>query len=367
MLKVFKVKGFKNFKEEIIIDFSKVNEEYDFNKEIIKENIINKAAIYGINGSGKSNLGLAVFDIIKNLTDLNSNNELYNNFLTADPNILQAEFTYIFQIGKSLVEYNYVKIDTETILSEELKVNNIVFIKYDRRKKEEPIFNFPEAQSLNKKIGSNKISVVKYAINNTLLAPNSILMRFMKFVNSMLFFKSVGGNKYIGYTVGVSEIGDYLVKNNLIEGLNTFFKELEVNYKIVPINSGERKTIGVLFESGKVLPFYEVASTGTIDLVLLYFWLCRFKEMSFIYIDEFDAHYHFKLSKNIVEKLIKMEGPQIIVTTHTTSLMTNRILRPDCYFKIENNIIKSLEEWSERSLEREYDIEKIYRNGGFDE
>lgn len=68
-----------------------------------------------------------------------------------------------------------------------------------------------------------------------------------------------------------------------------------------------------------------------------------------------------------MEKIKEIESVQTVVTTHTTALMNNRILRPDCYFKIENNSIKPLDEWTNRSLEKAHDIEKIYRNGGFDE
>ena len=63
MLKKFTVKNFKNFKEKIVLDFSKVH-EYEFNQNLIKNNLINKLLIYGPNNSGKSNLGAAIMDII---------------------------------------------------------------------------------------------------------------------------------------------------------------------------------------------------------------------------------------------------------------------------------------------------------------
>ena len=62
MLAKFKVKGYKGFENEIILDLEKHN-DYQFNKEMIKNNLINKAVIYGSNGSGKTNLGIAIFDL----------------------------------------------------------------------------------------------------------------------------------------------------------------------------------------------------------------------------------------------------------------------------------------------------------------
>lgn len=367
MLKTFKVKNFKNFKEEIEIDFSNINLEYNFNENIIKNNIVNKAAIYGKNATGKSNLGLAIFDIVKNLTDKEIQIDLYKNYLSAGSNQEYAEFTYTFQIGSSIVEYNYKKSDYNTILDEVLKINDKVIIKYNRKEKEEPIFNLVEAKKLNKKIGQNKISVVKYVRNNVLLASNSILSRFFKFVDNMLFFKSVEGNLYLGYTNGEESLDKILIENNQINSLENFFNEAGIDCKLTIIDNGSEKLIGFDFDNGKKISFAEIASSGTKDLLLLFFWIQRFKELSFVYIDEFDAHYHFELSRFVFKKIIEIESVQAIVTTHAISLINNRILRPDCYFKIEKNIIKSLEEWSERNLQKAHDIEKIYRNGGFDE
>ena len=72
MLCKFKVKGYKGFDNEIVLDFEK-HKDYQFNKNLIKDDVINKAIIYGKNGSGKTNIGLALFDITFHLTDKNKN------------------------------------------------------------------------------------------------------------------------------------------------------------------------------------------------------------------------------------------------------------------------------------------------------
>ena len=56
MLKRFEVKNYKNFKERIVIDFSKVG-GYQFNLECITNQLLSKMIIYGRNASGKTNLG----------------------------------------------------------------------------------------------------------------------------------------------------------------------------------------------------------------------------------------------------------------------------------------------------------------------
>lgn len=56
-----KLKWTKNFKDEITLDLTQ-KKNYEFNDNLTKNNLIK-------NGSGKSNLGLAIFDIVNNLND----------------------------------------------------------------------------------------------------------------------------------------------------------------------------------------------------------------------------------------------------------------------------------------------------------
>lgn len=62
MLQKFKVHNFKNFKNDLEIDFSDVN-GYKFSQDCITNDLIGKMIIYGKNGSGKTNLGYALCDL----------------------------------------------------------------------------------------------------------------------------------------------------------------------------------------------------------------------------------------------------------------------------------------------------------------
>jgi hypothetical protein len=83
-----------------------------------------------------------------------------------------------------------------------------------------------------------------------------------------------------------------------------------------------------------------------------------------VFIDEFDAFYHHELSNLIIRKL-KETGTQFIVTTHNTSVMTNDLMRPDCYFLMDNRKILPLSECTEKELREAHNIEKIYKAGAF--
>ena len=68
MLKKFSVTNFKNYKKKTVFDLGKPA-NYNFNAEVINNGVVTKGVIYGINGSGKSNLALALFDIVLHLSD----------------------------------------------------------------------------------------------------------------------------------------------------------------------------------------------------------------------------------------------------------------------------------------------------------
>ena len=85
MLAKFRVSNFKNFKENFELDFTKVN-KYDFNKECIKNDLINNSIIYGKNVVGKSNLGFAIFDIVGHLTDKTKEERFYKHYTNAESN-----------------------------------------------------------------------------------------------------------------------------------------------------------------------------------------------------------------------------------------------------------------------------------------
>ncbi|GHU94667.1 hypothetical protein FACS189479_07660 [Spirochaetia bacterium] len=108
MLNKFSVKNFKGFKDELVLDLSKTR-IYEFNTECIQNNTVNKAIVYGYNGVGKSNLGLAVMDVVLHLTDKTKRIELYGNYLNGDSTSDLAEFIYWFKFDESTVRYAYGK------------------------------------------------------------------------------------------------------------------------------------------------------------------------------------------------------------------------------------------------------------------
>ena len=108
MLKLFEVTGFKNFENISRLDFSDVR-DYKFNHSCVLTGLLSKLIVYGKNSVGKSNLGLAFFDIVSHLTTNNVTPGLYDNYLNVNNKAGYAEFHYVFTFDSGEVDYRYRK------------------------------------------------------------------------------------------------------------------------------------------------------------------------------------------------------------------------------------------------------------------
>lgn len=367
MLKKFSVKNFKGFENELVFDLSKTN-DYQFNKQCINNGISKNSLIYGKNGSGKSNLGFALFDIVMTITDKSREMFVeYNNYKNLNNDIMEnVEFKYEFKFDDDILVYEYKKKDLYTMIYEKLIFNDNVILEYDFNNKDRKIINIEEAKNLNwlNEESNQNISIVKYIYNNTILAPEHPISKLMSFVNGMLWFRSVQFNQYMGFMNGTENLIDIILKNNKLKDFERFLREKEIDYELIPLQESTGNKIGIKFKKG-VGNFESIISTGTKSLLLYYCWSLRFEKMNFVFIDEFDANYHFELSAEIIKFLNEQKNLQTIVTTHNVSLMTNKITRPDCVYIISNNKINNLSNCTDKELREAHNIEKLYREGCF--
>lgn len=368
MLTRFEVANFKNFDEKITLDLTDTN-MYLFNKDCVKEGVVNKALVYGHNGVGKSNLGFAIFDIISHLTDKNSAAECYKNYLNISNDSDIAEFVFTFQFDGNEVTYSYGKTDLETLVYEDIKINGNVYASIDRRESSEAIINAIGAESLRSDLGESKISLVSYIKKNSVLEDNCenlCFFKFVEFVNGMLFFRSLDSNRYIGFQQGSRSLGKDIIENGNVKHFESFLNKVGIECKLSTIETSEQIDLAFDF-NGKKVSFFEIASQGTKSLALFYYWYQRLKgdsKVTFLFVDEFDAFYHHALSSAVVE-LIRDIDAQSVITTHNTSIMSNELLRPDCYFLMYPNKISSLTNNTSKELREAHNIEKMYKAGAF--
>jgi len=367
MLHKFSVKNFRNFSEWLTFDLS--SQQYEFNENAVRDGSILHGMIYGPNGGGKSNLGLAMVDPILHLIDspkfLSS---LDNNYLNGGVGVELAEFVFEFRIDGIDMAYRYGKKSRVQMVYENLIVDGKEVLDIDRRESPHARIHLQGAESLKTDVGTSEISLLKYVRSNAILddtPTNQGLTKLFEFIEGMVFFRSLDSNRntgeYVGKNIGVQRLSQSILESGSLEDFEKFLNETGITCSlIVDVGSNSEKIICFNF-GDKKLEFGMTASTGTLSLGVFYFWWLRFqnKEITFAYIDEFDAFYHHALASNIVDK-VAHSNCQTIMTTHNTGVMSNDLLRPDCYF-ILNKTIKPITALTGKELRKAHNLEKIYK------
>ena len=381
MLKKFALKNYKNFRNEICIDFENIA-GYQFSTDCITDGVISKMLIYGRNATGKTNLGKALMDI--GFTMFSGSRYMSNGiFLNADSMEDSATFSYVFQFDDKELIYKYARFSNQELRNEELMIDGTTIFKCDFSAKE---YNFENLNYINAETANierylqsldvedeaealiePKLPFLRWLIGNVALKNDSILIRLSNYVRRMVMLTA--GNVMMSHTRKTNDIFyESLENTKKLQDLEDFLNSMGIECRLVlkKLPDGQRE---LYFAHEKLVPFYENASSGTLALVDLYRKLfSKVGDASLIYLDEFDAFYHYEMSENVI-KFLKKRYPkcQIIMTSHNTNLMTNRLMRPDCLFVLSGTgTLTALCNATERELREGHNLEKMYISGEFE-
>ncbi|MCK4260988.1 MAG: ATP-binding protein [Halanaerobiales bacterium] len=363
MLSEFRVENFKNFKDELIFRLDQVK-NYEFNTDSIMDGIVKTALVYGRNGIGKSNLGLAIFDITLNLTDKEKNLDNYKYFTNLFKNS-PVKFYYKFKFDSSYLVYKYEKDNPQNIIKEELYIDGKRLVYYDHKKHEGEV-KLAGAETLKNDLKEKNISFVKYLESNSILIENrdnTVFNKFIDFVNNMLFVSSLEKGHHQGFKTRYKLIAKEIIESGKLKDFELFLKSADIGYKLIAKEVDGEKLIFCDFD-GHEINLFSIASNGTYSLAALYYWLIDLYKVTLIFIDDFDAFYHNRLARMIVQEVLK-GNTQAIITTHNTSIIDNDLLRPDCYFNLVDGKIDSFSGYVQKDLCKAHNLEKMYRTGVF--
>lgn len=380
MLKKFTLKNYKNFKNEISIDFENTA-GYQFSTDCITDGIISKMLIYGRNATGKTNLGKALIDIY--ITMFGGRHYIDTGiFLNADSIDKAADFSYEFRFESNELVYRYARFSNQELRDEELIIDGKTIFSCDF---ENDRFDFKNLEYINaetasidrylqsmdvgdeEEIQEPKLPFLRWLISNVALGNDSILIKLANYARRMLMVTAGNGMLKMPRRMNGS-FYELLEDSNRLKDLEDFLNEMGIECKLILKNlpDGQRE---LYFWHEKLVPFYETASSGTLALVDLYRRLIpKSWDPSFIYLDEFDAFYHYEMAEKVI-KFFKRRYPkcQIIMTSHNTNLMTNRLMRPDCLFILSRvGTLTALCNATERELREGHNLEKMYISGEFD-
>ena len=374
MLLKFTVDNYRGFKTPVTIDFTKTH-DYKFNQQCIKNGLLNTIIIYGRNGSGKSNLGFALFDIVGLLTDKTIAHQQLDDgcFVNADSGRREVSFEYVFSNGNRIIRYIYRKTSPKKLSYEELSVNKTKIYSFDyiNRKAELLHLDKIDAPNLNLDYFEGNFPLLRHIANNTMQKEDSVVKFLMNYVSHMLWFRSLQENGDIGLKTGSDNLDTWIIDNNLLKEFDEFLRniagiETNLSYATVKVNQVPVKLLIDKHKNNSLL-FDNIKSSGTSALELLFYWSKSFNDVSFLFMDEFDAFYHYDLAKEVVKYVSSFTNMQTIFTTHNPYLASNDLLRPDCYFTLSKGELKSFADRTDRELREGHNLEKMLKNGEFDD
>ena len=380
MLRKFEINNYKTFKDKISLDFGDIG-GYQFSTECIYDGYISKMLIYGRNATGKTNLGKALMDIQRLLFGLRRLRE-DRSFLNADSVEETAVFSYEFIFDGQKVVYRYGRCSDTTLKWEKLEINdelifscdfsarqfnfdNLSYVKVETANTERYRLSLDEEESDD---GDEiELPFMRWLVNNVALEKNSVLLKMFNYVRRMVFI-SAGNHIWPRQSKAYDTFFEKLEERKGLQEIEQFFNEMGIECQLIlrKLPDGQRE---LYFYHERLVPFFETASSGTLALFDLYRRsVAPMREASFIYLDEFDAFYHYEMAENVIRFFKKRYSKcQIILTSHNTNLMTNRLMRPDCLFILSSfGTLTALCNTTERELREGHNLEKMYISGEFE-
>lgn len=382
MLKEFRVKNFRSFRDEQIFSMEAmdiVNEALDYDNiaQIKNQRILKSVAIFGHNSFGKTNLLTAIAtmkDLIRSSSNIDYRVKVepfrLNDFSKNEPTkfeiiflLKNMEYRYGFEIflGKIVKEWLFNKdINIYERLGSnfnEINIGEIYKEKYEKYKE----FTREEELFLSSMIKSNVQDEIKEIYN--FLVNNILVMGNVK-VNSN------SSAKYIYTSKLINE--EKIKKDDVVEALKTadlgiiqldikkkgikldeLPETIKSNIKLDNPNIEEIETVeefllhNIYSKTGEKIgeiPFdlYELESEGTEKFYsILGPILLTLSKGSILFIDEFDSKLHYVLAKYLIKLFnnnhINNKNAQLIFNTHNFYILKEGLFRDDQIYFVDKD------------------------------
>ena len=396
MLVEFSVSNFRSIKDLQILSFSAaaINEHEPSHvfQATDKIKLLKSVAIYGANGSGKSNLVRAMWAMVNFIRapfderkkfepqirpfQLNTSTRNESTFFQIIFLVREKKIRYGFEYLKGKVvsewlfgtaekkEINYFTRDEDGII-----INRQYFkegLGLEPRVHKEKlflnvVFEFNGSVATTVKSFFDEIIIIRSGILEEAQLLNFSMDMLQENKNEILSFLKSADSDIIDLTLNENATKEQLKKygfdeNQKIESIGDFFEKLDGkslledtllsggNFTDIPNNIiSKRKLFDELgIEEGTVdLDFIEEASDGT-KKMFAYAGIfgMLIEDGGVIVIDEFDARLHTMLTRAVVQLFnsTKNKSAQLCFVTHDTNLLDKDLLRRDQIYFAEKNI-----------------------------
>lgn len=376
MLVKLSIKNFKSFMEKAEVDLNATGYEIlnDTNKS--KENILKGALFVGENATGKSTV-LSAIKFLLELLVWQVNLDTRNYVCLFNESKLGMELEYEFLINGAKINY-FIEVIGDKIFKEILKVKNEIVLnrmgttaEYIGKNK-----NIVEINNLQ-----YNQSAIRKVYFETKFIDNITLKLWFEFMEKSVYIDQ--SKKTINRAVGSSSqltYCDYFDKNGT-EEFNKFLEDINYNQNIVYTEKYKIDKVQFLSKKNKKdvvlerkdfkgfgLPI-EFESIGNQTLInVVPFIIDAMKDNAMVLIDEFGSGFHNTLEEKIIKYFMKnSKSAQIFIVSHSTNLLTNRLLRPDQIYTVDfiDKKGSKLNRVSDSKPREAQNLEKMYLSGVF--
>ena len=243
--------------------------------------------------------------------------------------------------------------------------DNLKLIKAETANTERYVLNLKLEDDLQ---DDTQLSFLRWLISNMTFEKNCVLNKLMNYVNKMSWVSADHRRKF-SPIIGYQRFFEKLESERKLKDFEKFLNVMGIDCNLV-LEKLPDDTYELYFKyERKLVPFFRNASSGTWALFDIYRKIVFSSvEASFLYLDEFDAFYHYEMADKVIN-FFKKHYPycQMIMTTHNTNLMNNRLMRPDCLFILSREgTLTALCKATSRELREGHNLEKMYISGEFE-
>lgn len=376
MLIELKFKNFLSFKNETVFSMTNVMSFKEHVEENIiptdrEFNILKSAAIYGANGSGKSNF-MSVMNTMSRVLFNSYSNSLkkddekpdqnYQFKLNSESETENTMYEVSFLLDDIIYKYGF-EINGFEIKKEWLsrkKDREVYLFKREKDVYDINIESFEEGEKFKSEVNSNVLLLSHLAQNN-----QKISKRIFQWFSNVNTISGLHERHYDKFTAKLLEKDSTFKK-----WAASVLKYLEISNIEAGEKDGEIITYHNKFDNHNLLidaiPFKSSnESEGTKKLIhILGPIYDTLRNGRILFIDEFDSKLHPNLSKKLIELFHKhnKRNAQIIISAHDTNLLDKIIYRRDQIWFVEKDQFGSSELYSLS----EFDAKTVRNDSAFD-
>lgn len=367
MLKSYEICNFKSYKDKTNIELERTNYQA-LSETNVKNNILKGLMFVGANASGKSNSMHAIKFLLDCLIGKNDINiDSYCCMFARKP-IMSLQ--YVFEIDGTEIVYRieYQRIDMK--LGEMLQVDGEEVFTRDGSVASSKLYEEQTFTDVPK-----DMLFLRDIYFNTKFRGWIVLQKWFEFLSNSVYIDLYTGDAFRYRDINV-ELDSY-IEHVGTEEINNFFEEynfeqsIEYGKKakghIVSIGSMDKMIFFKRKGIDEPIPFSLESLGNRVLLQLLPSFFHCIQAGGMLLLDEFSSGFHNDLEELLVRYFMKKaENAQLIFVSHSTNLLSNRILRPDQIYSVdftkEGSVVKRFS--SEKPREAQ-NLEKMYLGGVF--